>query len=78
MACSMDIDMQHGHGHAAWTWTRSTDWVMQHGPGQWPCMDAGMPTKSSVRHQKFSFSLQGLIRHQHSGIMVSPVPLVTD
>jgi hypothetical protein len=38
----MDMDMQHGHGHAAWTWTRSMDLVMQHGPGQWTCMDAWM------------------------------------
>jgi hypothetical protein len=62
----VDMDMQHGHGHghAAWTriWACSMDldtqhgldqraWVMQHGPGQWTYMDAGMPIKSSVRHR---------------------------
>jgi hypothetical protein len=49
MELSLDIDMRHGHrtqsghGHAAWTWTCSTDLIMQHGSGQWTCMDAGMP-----------------------------------
>jgi hypothetical protein len=57
----MDMDTQHGFGHAAWTWT-----VDMHG-----CMDAGMPIKSSVWHRQFSVSLQRLIRHRHSGIMVS-------
>jgi hypothetical protein len=59
---SMDIamDMQHWHGHATWTWTCSIDTdmqhghghdlVMQHGSGQWTCMDAQMLIKSSVRH----------------------------
>ncbi len=48
------------------------DMDMQHGFAAWTWtvdmhgyMDAGMPIKSSVRHR-------------HSGIMVSPVPLVTD
>ncbi len=48
MECSIDVNMQHGHdmqyghghGHAEWTLTRSTDLVMQYGPGQWTCMDA--------------------------------------
>ncbi len=61
-----------------WTWTRSTALVMQHVSGQWTCMDAGVPIKSSVRHRKFSVNLQRLVRHRHSGIVVSPVPLVTD
>jgi hypothetical protein len=71
----MDMDIQHGHGHAArlrgheaWTWT-----VDMHG-----CIDAGMLIKSSIRHRKFSVSLQRLDRHRHSGIMISLVPLVMD
>ncbi len=64
----MDMDMQYGFGYAAWTWT-----VHMHG-----CTDARMPMKSSVRHRKFSISLYCFVRHHHSGIMVSPVPLVTD
>jgi hypothetical protein len=47
----MDMQHGHGHGHAAWTCTRSTVLVMQHVSGQWTCMDAGMPIKSSVRHR---------------------------
>ncbi len=73
--CSMDMD---GHGHAARTWTRSTDLVMQHGSGQWTCMDARMPIKSSVWHRQFSLSLQRLVRHWYSGIMVSLVLLASD
>ncbi len=46
--------MEHGHGHAAWKWARSMDLVKQSGSGQWTCMDAGMLTKSSVQHHKFS------------------------
>jgi hypothetical protein len=76
----MDMDMQHGHGHAAWTLTRTTDLVMQHGPtvGMHGCMDAGILIKSSVRHRQFSVILQRSVWHLHSGIMVSPVQLVTD
>ncbi len=37
-----------------------------------------MPIKSSVRHRQFSVKLQRLVRYRHTGIMVSPVPLVTD
>ncbi len=77
--CNMDMDLQYGHGHAAWTWTRNTASVMQHGSGQWTCMDAGMPIKSSVQPCYFSVSLQCLVWHRHSGgIMVSLVLLVTD
>jgi hypothetical protein len=74
----MDMDMQYGHGHAAWTCTRTTPLVMQHVSGQWTCMDAGMPIKSSVQHHYFSVNLPRSVRHWHSGIVVSPVPLVTD
>jgi hypothetical protein len=56
----MDMDTQHGFGHEAWTWT-----VDMHG-----CMDAGMPIKSLVQLRYFSVSLQRLVLHQHSGIMV--------
>jgi hypothetical protein len=72
--CSMDMDMdmdtQHGFVYAAWTWT-----VHMHG-----CTDAGMPecrwkAQSGIDS---SVSLYCLVRHRHSGIMVSPVPLVTD
>jgi hypothetical protein len=79
--CSMD--MQHGHVLVAWTRTRSTDLLMRHGPGQghaWMhgCRNAGLPIKSSVRHSLFSVRLQRLVRHRHSGIMVSPVLLISD
>ncbi len=39
------------------------------------CTDAGMPMKSSVRNRQFFVGLYGIAQ---SGIMVSPVPLVTD
>jgi hypothetical protein len=68
-ACN--LDMQHGHEHALWTWTNSMDMDMHHsfGHAAWTmdkhgCQNAGMLIKSSVRHL-------------HSGIMVSPVLLVT-
>jgi hypothetical protein len=47
----MEIDLQYGHEHAAWTWTSSKNLVMQQGSGQWICMDAEMPIKSSVQHR---------------------------
>ncbi len=56
----------------------SMDLFMQHRSRQWTCINGGLPIKSSVRHRQFSVSLQRLVRHRHSGIMVSPVPLVTD
>jgi hypothetical protein len=64
----MGMDTQHSFDNAACIWT-----LDMHG-----CWNAGMPIKSSVRHRKFSVSLRRLVRHRHSGIMVSPVPLVTD
>ncbi len=79
----MDMDMHYGHGHAAWAWTHSTALIMQHVSGQWTCMDAGMPECRNA-DKKFSPALlvfrqfMMLFRHRHSGIMVSPVPLVTD
>jgi hypothetical protein len=42
------------------------------------CRNAGIPIKSSVRQRYFIISFLGLVWHQHSGIVVSPVPLVTD
>ncbi len=76
----MDMDMQYGHGHAAWTCTRSTALVMQHVSGQWTCMDAGCRNadKEFSPASLVSVSLQRLVRHRHSGIVVSPVPLVTE
>jgi hypothetical protein len=80
----MDMDMQYGHEHAAWTWTCITALVMRHGFGHaawiWTmgmhgCQNAD---KKPVKHRYFSVSLQRLVRHRHSGIIVSPVPLVTD
>ncbi len=62
----MDTDKRYGHGHASWTW------------GWKSTMDAGMPIKCLVWHRQFSVSLQYLGRHRHSGIVVSPVLLVTD
>ncbi len=67
--CRVDLDMQHGLGHAAWTWTMD----MHH-----RCQNARMLTKSSVRHGYFFISLQRLVLHPHSGIMVSALPLVMD
>jgi hypothetical protein len=55
----MDMDMQYGHGHAAWTCTRSTALVMQHVSGQWTCMDAGMPIKSSTLSPASAFRHRG-------------------
>ncbi len=70
----MDMDMQHGHGHTARFWSCSMDLAMDmHG-----CQNA---------HKKFSLaslvwfttlSPASAFPHRHSGIMVSPVPLVTD
>jgi hypothetical protein len=59
---NIDMDMQHGNGHAPWTVTSS--------------VDAGMLTKSFVRHHPIFVSLQHLFRHQHSGLVVSLVLLV--
>ncbi len=42
------------------------------------CRNAGILKKSSVRHRYFTVSFLGLVRHQHSGIVVSPVSLVKD
>jgi hypothetical protein len=62
----MDMDTQHGFGHAAWTWTMD-----MHG-----CMDAGKPEcRSKTQSGIVSFPL---VYKTESGIMVSPVPLVTD
>jgi hypothetical protein len=74
---SMDMDIQHGHGYAAWIWSCSMDLDSGHA---WMhgCQNARMAIKSSVWHPLFSVSLQRLVRHRHFGIMVSPVPLVTD
>ncbi len=68
----MDMDMHYGHGHAAWAWTHSIALIMQHVSGQWTCMDAGMPIKSSVRHRQFSVGLRrysgiGIRHHGQSG-----------
>jgi hypothetical protein len=42
------------------------------------CRNAGIPIKSSVWHHYFTVSFPRLVRHRHSGIVVSPAPLVTD
>ncbi len=70
--CSMD--MKHGHGHASWTWRWTSTMDMEinkhHG-----CRNAD---KSLVWHRLSSVSLQHLVRHRHSSIVVNPVPLITD
>ncbi len=79
--------MQHEHGHALWTWTCSMGMDTQHSFDNAACIrtmdmhgcrNAGMPIKCPVQHRWFSVSLPLLVRHRHSGIMVSPEPLVTD
>jgi hypothetical protein len=41
-------------------------------------VNAGMPEKKLVRHRHFYRQSTSSVRHRHSGIKVSPVPLVTD
>ncbi len=66
------MDTQHGHGHAARICGMDLDsghaWM--HG-----CRNAYKKFSPALL---VSVSLQCLVRHRHSGIMVSLVPLVTD
>jgi hypothetical protein len=57
--------------------------VLGHGPGQWDlhvCRNSyqKLSPASLVFRQFTTLSLPSAFRHQHSGIIVSPVPLVTD
>ncbi len=65
--CSMEMDMytQQGFGDTAWIWTMD-----MHG-----CRNAD---KEFSPASLVFVSLQRLVRHRHSGIVVSPVPLGTD
>jgi hypothetical protein len=89
----MDMDMHHGQGHAPWTRTCTVDKDMHrgqgHAPWTWTCtmdMDIEMDIHHGCQNadKKFSLaslvfiSLQHLVRHWHSGIVVSPVTLITD
>jgi hypothetical protein len=73
--CSMymDMDMQHGyghgHGHAGQIGSCSMDLDNGH---------AWMPECMLSPASLVFLSLQRLVRHRHSAIMVSPVPPVTD
>ncbi len=71
----MDRNMDVQHGHEAWTCTCAMDMEMDKHHG---CRNAGIPIQCLVCHRKSSVSLQNLVWHRHSGIVVSPVPLVTD
>jgi hypothetical protein len=78
------MDMQYGHAHAAWTWTCNSDLVMQHGLVNaawiWTVDMHGFRNadKKLSPASLIFVSSQLLVRHRHSGIMVSPVLLVTD
>jgi hypothetical protein len=60
----------HGHGQAVWTWTCDMEMDKHHG-----CRNAN---KMFSPPSSVSASLQYLVQHWHSGIVVSPVTLVTD
>jgi hypothetical protein len=38
-------------------------------------LDAGVPIECLLRHHYFTFSLSRLVRHQHTSIMASPIPV---
>ncbi len=83
-AHDMYMHMHHGHGHAPWTWKCTMDIDIHHGHGHpswtWTCtMDLNMHRGSLNADEKFSlaslvwhlFMIQYLVKHQHSGIVVS-------
>jgi hypothetical protein len=57
----------------AWTQKSSMDMDLSHGHG-----DGQTPIKYLIWHHQFSVSLQYLVLHRHSDIMVSLVQLVAD
>jgi hypothetical protein len=66
----MDMDMQHGHGHTTRLWSCSMDLAMD--------MHGFRNADKQLSLASLVFRSLQLVRHRHSGIMVSPVPLVTD
>jgi hypothetical protein len=67
-AHALTRDKWYGHGHASWTWRWTAPWMLEY---------RNVDKMFSLDHQ-FSVSLQYLVWHRHSGIMVSPVQPVTD